>query len=79
MVTALTSLSLTWPIKLQTLTHNSARIDWTESRFRTCDSKSQPWLKVRSMSTKVPVKMISEAVREHFQVVGLEYIPGIDK
>jgi hypothetical protein len=48
-----TSSSLTSPRRLQEPTHSNALVDWTESRLRTCGSKSRPRLNTLSTSTEV--------------------------
>ena len=50
-----TSSSLTYPIKLHTPTQRRARIDWTDKRLCTCESRSWPWLNVHSTSIDMAV------------------------
>jgi hypothetical protein len=58
-VAALTSLSFTYPNRLQAPTHINARVDWTDKRERRCDKRIRPLLKTRSTSTDVAAEAVT--------------------
>jgi len=54
-VTAMISLSLTYPNKLQLPRHMSAQVDCEESRLWMWDKRILPWLKTRLTSVEVAI------------------------
>lgn len=68
-VTAVISLSLTYPSKLQFQRQRSARVDSADKRLRMWDKMIRPWLKMRSTSVEVAEKTSIPEHRNSFSTL----------